>query len=311
MKRVLRALVFLLVMAIVLPPAWFMAFPAPEAPPLPKPGTRLFLANGQMVNVLSEGEGPPIVMVHGLPGTAYEWRNTSPELAALGHRAIAYDRVGYGRSAPRKDGRFTPEGNAADLLAVLDAMGLRKATVVGWSYGGATAMAAAAQAPERIRRLVLVGTGGPDSPDAMPPEPSFAMRAFYSDPMLRYRRAIPPLSLGLMKLLSDLAFNGGPQPGWWIEGVEANFARWETMVSYREEMMNLTAETLEEFDPKQIVAPTLLLHGDEDQLAPVAISRYLASVIPDATLVEYPGASHMLPVTHAAEIAKQISDFSR
>lgn len=172
-------------------------------------------------------------------------------------------------------------------------------------------MTAAMQGSNRIDRLVLIGTGGPDSADAAPPEPSLGLRAFYSDPVLRYQRAVPPLGLGLMKLLSDVAFSGGPQPDWWLEGVEANFARWDTLVSYREEMLNLSAEAVEEFDPKKIRVPTLLLHGDDDRLAPIAISRYLAGVIPGATLVEYPGASHMLPVTHALEIAQQISDFSR
>jgi pimeloyl-ACP methyl ester carboxylesterase len=310
MMRLVRGLIFLVVIAIVLPPAWFLAFPPPEPPGLPKPGTRLYLSTGEMVNVLSQGSGEAVVMVHGLPGTGYDWRDTSDELAGLGHRAIAYDRVGYGRSLPRKNGRFTPAGNAADLLAVLEGMVLRDVTVVGWSYGGVTAMMAAMQQPNRIRRLVLVGTGGPDSADAAPPEPSLGMRAFYSTPMLRYRRAVPPFGEGLMKMLSDVAFSGGPQPDWWFDSVRANFASWETTLAYRAEMLGTDTDEGVEFDVGKIAVPTLLLHGDDDRLAPVAISRYLASTIPDATLVEYPGGSHMLPVTHAAQIAKQISDFS-
>ena len=113
-----------------------------------------------------------------------------------------------------------------------------------------------------------------------------------------------------MRALSNVAFSGGPQPDWWLEGLQANFARWETLLTYREELLNLNAEGLDRFDPTKIEVPTLLLHGDDDRLAPIAIGRYLATAIPNATLVEYPGASHMLPVTHAAEIAEPIADFS-
>ena len=310
MRFVLRLLGFLALAAILLPPIWYMAFPPPFPPDLPPPGTRTFVATHNQLNVVKQGAGRPVLLVHGLPGTAYDWRDTSAELAELGRRAIAYDRVGYGYSDPRTNGRYTPQGNAADLLALIQALVIHEGTVVGWSYGGATAMLAALEQPDRIKRLVLVGTAGPDSADAKPPPPSLLIRALYSTPMLHYRRSVPPLSLGLMKVLSNAAFSGGPQPGWWLEGLQANFARWDTLITYREELLNLNAEGLERFDPREIQVPTLLLHGDDDRLAPIATARYLASTIPNAKLVVYPGASHMLPVTHAAEIARQIAEFS-
>ena len=73
-------------------------------------------------------------------------------------------------------------------------------------------MTAVMEQPDRIRRLILVGTGGPDSDDAMPPEPSAMLRFFYSDTVLKWRTAIPPLSVALMKVLSNAAFSEGPQP---------------------------------------------------------------------------------------------------
>lgn len=310
MKRLTFVLVALLLAMIALPPLWFSIFPGDPAPDLPPAGRRVVLADGTGLNVLDSGHGPAILMLHGLPGSAYDWRETSEKLVALGLRSIRVDRVGYGRSDPRASGPYTTESNAAELIELLEAMDLRDVTVVGWSYGGATAMTAAMKQPERLRRLVLIGTGGPDSDDAQPPEVSGAMRVFYSDPVLRWRASIPPLSVALMKVLSNEAFSGGPQPTWWLEGLRANFSRPETVVTFREEMFGMTADSVAEFDLSRIRVPTLLLHGDDDRLAPVGISRYLVSRLDGARLVEYPGASHMLPVTHAEAIAKEIVAFT-
>ncbi len=311
MKRILLIAVALMIAAIALPPMWFAVFKADPPPELPPAGQRVVLADGTGLNVLDSGEGPPVVMIHGLPGSAYDWRETSAALVGLGMRAIAYDRVGYGRSDTRSSPNYTPEANAAELIGLLEAMDLRDVTVVGWSYGGSTAMTAAMNEPERIRRLVLVGTGGPDSDDAEVPEPSNFMRFFYSDAVLHWRNSIPPLSVVLMKALSDQAFSGGPQPAWWLEGLRANFSRWETLITFREEMMGLTPENVANFDVALIHVPTLLLHADDDRLAPVEISKYLSTRIDGAKLVVYPGASHMLPVTHADAIANEIVSFAR
>ncbi len=315
MKRFLRVVVLLIGAVIVLPPLWYVVFPVDPPPDLPPPGTRVYLGAGVALNVLEEGSGPPVVLVHGLPGSAYDWRVLLPELASRGYRAIAYDRVGYGRSDPRLDDDFTPEANATELLALLRRLGLEEATVVGWSYGGATAMLAAMRGPSPIARLVLVGTGGPDSADAEPPEPSAVMAFLDSGLVLRWRAAVPSTGVLLMEALSGVAFSGGPQPDWWLEGLRANFARTETLLTYRAEMSGIVDLSSEEapapFAADTIALPTLLVHGDDDRLAPVAIARYLHTQIPNSTLYEIEGGSHMLPVTHASELAAQIHAFSR
>ena len=313
MPAVRRVLVFALVVIaalVVLPPLYYTLFAPEPPPPLPEPGQRVELANGHAVNAIEKGSGPTVVLVHGLPGMSYDWRETIDALAARGRRAIAYDRVGYGHSEPRKDGRFTPEGNARDLLAFLDALALENATVVGWSYGGATAMTAAMARPPRLARLVLVGTGGPDSADAEPPEPNALMRAFYSEPVLRWRTAVPPVGVALMRALSNEAYSGKPQPDWWLDGLRANFSRWDTLLTFRGEIFGVGAEANADWDPAAIPVPTLILHGDDDRLAPIGIARYLDTVIPDSTLVEYPGGSHMLPVLQADDLADRIAAFS-
>lgn len=291
---------------LVIPPLWFTAFPD-SPPPLPPAGRRVELADGTGVNVLERGEGRPVVLVHGLPGSAYDWRETMAALASSGVRAIAYDRVGYGRSDLRPPGEpHSVSANADELLEILDGLDLEDVTVVGWSYGGVTAMVAAMQAPERITHLVLVGTGGPDSADAQPPEPPGFMRFLYSDPVLAWRSRIPPLTNALIAVSSEQAFSGQPQPDWWIPGVQANFARPGTVLTYRGEMFSIDGG---EFPAERIALPTLLLHGDDDRLAPLAISEYLATVIPGSELRITPGGSHMLPVTHAEALVEAIVAF--
>ncbi|NRA04559.1 MAG: alpha/beta hydrolase [Myxococcales bacterium] len=311
MKRILGVLLGLVVAVVVLPPLWFAVFPYEPAPELPPAGKRVLLPGGIGVNVIEAGEGPAVVLIHGLPGSAYDWRTLVPELAERGRRAIAYGRVGYGRSDPRPDDDFTPEATARELNGLLEALELEDTTLVGWSYGGLTALLAAEQDPTRIGRIVLVGTGGPDSPDAKPPELPFLMTVLNSEPVLRWRVAVPPTGVALMTALSDMAFSGGPQPDWWLDGLRGNFDRWETLLAYRGEMAGIPSDTNgAEFAPGALALPVLILHGDDDRLAPIAIGRYLHSIIPGSTLVEIPDGSHMLPITHAPELADRIAAFS-
>ena len=100
MMRILLFLLALLVAAIALPPLWYALFPV-AAPELPPAGRRVEVSPGLGVNVIEAGAGPPVLLVHGHPGCAYEWQPFMAELAQRSFRAIAYDRVGYGRSDPR------------------------------------------------------------------------------------------------------------------------------------------------------------------------------------------------------------------
>ena len=311
MKRFLTVLIVLLAALIVLPPLYYAVFPYAAGPLLPPPGQRVILPSGVGINVIEEGEGPAVVLSHGLPGSAYDWRALLPEIADRGYRAIAYGRVGYGHSDPRPAGDYTPEANARELNGLLEVLDLEEVTLVGWSYGGVIAMLAALENPARIARIVLVGTGGPDSPDAKPPEPPFLMTLMNSDPVLRWRAAVPSTGVALMRAGSQMAFSGGPQPGWWLESLRANFERWETLMAYTGEMRGVAGASIDAtFHPEAIRQPVLILHGDDDRAAPVEIGRYLHTVIPRSELIEIEGGSHMLPVTNAPAIADRIAAFA-
>jgi pimeloyl-ACP methyl ester carboxylesterase len=299
-RRILLGLALLLLAALALPPLWFRLFREP-VPELPPPGRRVELASGVGVNLVEAGVGAPVVLVHGLPGTAYSWRLTSAALAARGVRALAYDRVGYGWSDPRANGAFTVASNAGELLELLAAEDLRDVTVVGWSYGGATAIAAAQRDRSRIGRLVLVGSAGPGMEQSGPPP---ALAWLFSDPVLAWLHAVPPLARGLRAGISRVAFSDGPQPDWWLPETNANFARPGVAQTWRNEGDAFATTPLP--DPTGLPLPVLVVHGTDDRLAPVAIGRELARRAPQARLVLVPDGSHMLPVTHVELLADEI-----
>jgi len=300
MRRLGLALLLALLAAVVLPPLWFRLFrePAPELPPA---GRRVALASGVGVNVVEEGEGPPVVLVHGHPGSAYDWRLLAPVLAARGLRAIAYDRVGYGRSDPRRDDDYTFEANARELVELLAALELDDATVVGWSYGGGTSIVAAQRDASRIGRLVLVGSVGPGERIGPPPLATL----LFSAPVLAWVGAVPPVSARVRGAMSANAFSGQPQPDWWPPGLDANLGRAATRHTMLEEGVAYDRQAVP--DPTGLALPILVIHGDDDRLVPVAVGRELARRAPNARLVLVPGGSHMLPVTHPELLTDEIT----
>jgi pimeloyl-ACP methyl ester carboxylesterase len=303
MRRFGLGLLLVLLAALAIPPLWFRLFRAPP-PELPPPGRRVALASGVGVNVVEEGAGPAVVLVHGLPGSAYDWRPTTEVLAARGRRAIAYDRVGYGWSDARPDAAFSVASNAGELLALLEALGLERVTLVGWSYGGSTAIAAAERDASRIARLVLIGSAGPGFEKSQPPRA--VARVVFSAPVLRWLHAVPPLARGAQAQASRQAFSEGPEPDWWRPNLAANFARPHTPTSWRSEGAALMDAPLPE--PSRLALPILVLHGDDDRLVPVAVAHELARLAPGARLVVVAGGSHMLPITHPDLVADEVTN---
>jgi pimeloyl-ACP methyl ester carboxylesterase len=309
MRRVVLGLLVLVALAIALPPLWFRIFPA-TVPPLEPAETFVALASGPRMHAIVRGEGPPVVLVHGLPGQASEWRETTALLAAHGRRVIAIDRLGYGHSDARDGDEFTFEANARELRELLTALDLQDVTVVGWSYGGGTALVAAHQeaasgeAP-RIGRLVLVGSVGPGFGENAPP-PIVAL--IYSPPVLAWLRAVPPIGRGMQRAMSDGAYSGQPMPGWWLPGLAANLAQPKAQQAFTREGAAMASQPTP--TSAGLALPILVVHGDDDRLVPIDVGRALAREAPGAALAEVPGGSHMLPVTEAQLLADRIASFS-
>lgn len=304
MRRFLLALLTLIVAAIALPPIWFRLFPT-AVPQLPPPERLVKLASGPRMHVIERGAGPAVVLVHGLPGQAGDWRATTELLAAQGRRVIAVDRIGYGHSDARPDDDFTYEANARELRELLDALELQDVTVVGWSYGGGTALTAAHQDSPRIGRLVLIGSVGPGMHASQPPLP---VRLLLSTPVLRWLRWVPPAGLWTQRVMSTDAFSGQPQPDWWLPALAANLSQEKTFLAFVGEGDRESSSPVP--DTAGLDLPILVIHGDQDQLVPIAVGRALAKDNPQAELIEVADGSHMLPITHTQLLAERIAGFS-
>lgn len=303
--RFLLALGALGVVLLAAPPLWYAAFPV-AAPELPPAGRRVEVSPGLGVNVIEAGAGPPVVLVHGHPGCAYDWGPFMRELAERGFRALAYDRVGYGRSDGRAPGRTSVETNAGELLGLLAALDLRGVTLVGASYGGGMAIAAAKRDPARLAHLVLVGSVGPGIEDrGGPPAP---VAEFLAGPVLSWVGRVPPASRRVRSAFLRVAFAPDPVPDWYASLAEANFARPHTRQAFASEGRDLGGEA--DLDPGPISLPILVVQGDADRLVPPAVAAEIQRLAPDAELLRVPRAGHAIPITHAGWLADAVAEFT-
>jgi pimeloyl-ACP methyl ester carboxylesterase len=118
-------------------------------------GTTIEVGTGVALGVVDQGAGRPVVLVHGFPEIAYSWRHQLPALEAAGFRAIAYDQRGFGNSTkPPEATDYTLRQLIADYVALLDALDIEQATVVGHDWGSIVAWAAALTVPDRVESVV-------------------------------------------------------------------------------------------------------------------------------------------------------------
>jgi pimeloyl-ACP methyl ester carboxylesterase len=149
------------------------------------PEHRTVSVNGIDLHIVLQGEGPLVVMCHGMPGLWYSWRHQLPMIAAAGFRAVAIDQRGYGRSSrPTAVEAYDSDHTVADLLGLLDALGEERAIFIGQDFGAAQVYNLAARHPHRVLALIgmscpydfdFSGRGGAGS--SPPPEASYK-RAF-------------------------------------------------------------------------------------------------------------------------------------
>jgi pimeloyl-ACP methyl ester carboxylesterase len=120
--------------------------------------------DGVELALLDAGEGPAVLLLHGFPDSSHLWRHQVPALVAAGHRVLAPDLRGFGESdRPEGVEEYAIARSVADVVAVLDGLGIERAHVVGHDFGAALAWAVAALAPERVDRLVVLSVGHPNA----------------------------------------------------------------------------------------------------------------------------------------------------
>ena len=310
MRRTLVALLLLVLLAAIVPFVGDTLFGwGPDASLLPVRGQLVDIGSSRRLNVFDQGEGRPIVLVHGSPSHAAEWSALPARLAALGHRVVTYDRPGYGHSTrlAGPHGRYTYVSNAMDLLALLDALGLEQVSLVGWSFGGGVVQELAVRRPDRVSHVVLIGSVGPDMP--RDPSPRLVDRIIASPfgvGILTWISKVPPLSYRLVHDSLILAFSGSRAiPTGWTLHTQAALSMPGTFAT-------LVGETRfadhTQLRPEDIGVPSLVIHGSEDFLVPYSVGLDLDARLPTSALESVIGGSHMLPVTHPDLLAARIHE---
>jgi pimeloyl-ACP methyl ester carboxylesterase len=276
---------------------------------LPMHGSPIVVGDGLVLNVLERGKGTPVILVHGLPSSATDWGRVPELLAGRGLRAISYDRMGFGYSSrvATEGDNFTLASNARDLLALMDALGLPKALLVGWSYGGGVVQTVAAMAPARVEGLVLLGSIGPalddhdDSLDAL-------MQTPLAKPVLSWVGAVPPLGRALVWQQLRTAFaTEGEIPDGWLPYTQAMMALPGTLDSFVAEWRRLDLAGLR---PESLRTRALVLHGALDRSVPLAVGEDLDRRLPESRLVVVADGGHMLPVSQPERVVAEIAAFA-
>jgi non-heme chloroperoxidase len=244
------------------------------------------------------GTGQPIVFHHGWPLSGDDWDNQMMFFLGKGFRVIAHDRRGHGRST-QTSGGHEMDTYAADVAALVKHLDLRGAIHIGHSTGGgeATRYVARYGGDGRVAKAVLIGAVPPvmvkseKNPGGLPIEVFDGFRAALAANRAQLYRDIP-----------TGPFYGFNRPGAKVsEGVIANWWRqgMEGGANAHYECIKAFSETDFTEDLKQIAVPTLVMHGDDDQIVPYADSAPLSSkLLQKGTLKTYAGLPHGMCTTH-------------
>lgn len=254
----------------------------------------------------------PIVFHHGWPLSSDDWDSQALFFIGQGYRVIAHDRRGHGRSSQVGDGHDM-DHYAADVAALVQQLNLRNAVHVGHSTGGGEAaryVARHGQLQKRVAKLILIGAvppvmvKSPANPGGLPIEVFDDMRRqlaanrsqFYLDvasgPFYGFNRPAAAVSPGMIQ-------------NWWRQGMAgAANAHYECIKAF--------SETDFTDDLQAITVPTLVMHGDDDQIVPIADSALLSSkLLKNGTLKVYEKYPHGMCSTHADVVNQDLLKFIR
>lgn len=252
--------------------------------------------------------GPVVTFSHGWPLSSDSWESQMIFLASKGYRVVAHDRRGHGRSSQPWDGNDM-DHYADDLAAVINALDLKDVTLVGFSTGGGeVARYIGRHGTARVKKAVLVSSVPPlmlktaDNPGGLPIEVFDGIR----------KAALENRS----QLYLDIAsgpFFGFNRPGatpnqgliqsFWVQGMHGG---------HKNTYDSIAAFSATDFraDLKKFDVPTLVIHGDDDQVVPIdAAGKAAAAQIKGAQLIVYPGAPHGLTDTHKDRLNHDLLNF--
>lgn len=250
----------------------------------------------------------PIVFHHGWPLSADDWDNQMMFFLSHGYRVIAHDRRGHGRSA-QTDLGSDMDTYAADVAVLADALDLRNAVHVGHSAGGGEVARYVARArPGRVARMVLISAVTPmmirtqSNTGGLPREVFDGFRTSLVANRAQFYRDIPAGPFFGFNRTGAKTSEGAVQ-NWWRQAMMGS-------IKAQYDCIKALSETDFSEDLKSISKPTLILHGDDDQIVPLAASSLRAAkLVRDASLKVYPGLPHGMCTTHPDTINPDVLAF--
>jgi len=249
--------------------------------------------HGQPVTYHRMGDGPPLLLIHGITSSSRTWKSVMPRLAER-YTVIAPDLLGHGRSA-KPHGDYSLGAYASGIRDLLVTLDVPKATVVGHSLGGGIAMQFAYQFPDRISRLVLVDTGG------IAREVNPALRAAalpgaeYVLPFL-FSPTLHDAGLKVRNFLAGIGLRGSAD----VEGVAEGFASLteadarRAFLSTVRSVIDPTGQRVSAADRLYLTRdiPSMIVWGDHDRIIPVSHADLAHELMPGSRLEIFPGAGH-------------------
>ncbi|HEX3892540.1 MAG TPA: alpha/beta hydrolase [Terracidiphilus sp.] len=255
------------------------------------------------------GTGQPVVFSHGWPLSADAWEDQMLFLSSHGYRTIAHDRRGHGRSGQPWNGNDM-DTYADDLAELVEKLDLKNAVHVGHSTGGGeVARYIGRHGTARVAKAVLIGAVPPlmvkteGNPGGLPMDVFDAIRANVLADRSQFFKDLSAPFYGANR--EGTKVSQGLRDFFWLQGMMAGFkAAYDCIKQFSE--TDFTA------DLRKMNVPTLILHGDDDQIVPIADSAMLsAKFVKGANLKIYPGAPHGFCSTHKKQVNEDLLAFLR
>ena len=269
--------------------------------------TTITVKDGTQIYFKDWGTGQPVVFSHGWPLSADAWEDQMMFLAGRGYRCIAHDRRGHGRSSqPWDDNEMNTY--ADDLAALVEALDLKDAVHVGHSTGGGeVARYIGRHGTKRVAKAVLISAvpplmlKTPANPGGLPIEAFDKLRAATHADRSQFLKDLSAPFYGANR--TGAKVSQGLRDSFWLQGMQCGFnALYDCIKAFSETDFT---EDLKKFD-----VPTLILHGDDDQIVPFADAALLsAKLVKGAILKIIPGAPHGMPSTLKDQINAELLAF--
>jgi len=269
----------------------------------------LTVSDGTEIYFKDWGTGQPVVFSHGWPLSSDAWEDQMVFLGQHGYRCIAHDRRGHGRSSQPWTGNDM-DTYADDLAALTSELDLRNAIHVGHSTGGGeVARYIGRHGTSRVAKVVLIGAvtplmlKTPANPGGLPIETFDEMRAAVLADRSQFFKDLSGPFYGANR--PGAKVSQGVRDSFWLQGMQAGF---KSVV----DCIKAFSETDQTEDLKKIDVPTLIMHGDDDQIVPIdASARLSATLVKGSTLKVYPGLPHGMCTVNKDQINADLLAFIR